>query len=172
MAHLLARHFPSRRAAPGGVAGKSSMLKKLLTTALVCSSSILVSACRNDQAPAILAAGFGDEDPALTTVSLPPAEWGEYSMQFPLLRNDRVCLLTGRIPDKKIMILFDACEGITGTGKISCNDGRVLDVQWSMASCRTGYGRSIGPASPGFFFGFGPNEENALSQLKAARQAR
>jgi hypothetical protein len=148
------------------------MLRKTLTTALICSSSLLIGACRNEQTSAVLAAGFADEDPQVSTVTLPPAEWGEYSMQFPLLRNDRVCLLTGRIPDKKIMILFDACEGITGTGKISCNDGRVLDVQWSMASCRSGHGRSIGPASPGFFFGFGLTEENALSQHKAARQAR
>ena len=148
------------------------MLKNVLTTALVCSSSLLIGACRNEQTSAMLAAGFGDEEPQIAAVTLPPAEWGEYSMQFPLLRNDRVCLLTGRIPDKKIMILFDACEGISGTGKISCNDGRVLDVQWSMTSCRAGYGRSIGSASPAFLFGFGPTEENALSQLKAARQAR
>ena len=148
------------------------MLKNVLTTALVCSSSLLISACRGDHTPAVLASGFADEPPAFAAVTLPPAEWGEYSMQFPLLRDDRVCLLTGRIPEIKIMLLFDACEGISGTGKISCNDGRVLDVQWSMASCRAGYGRSIGAASPAFFFGFGATEENALNQLKAAQQTR
>ena len=148
------------------------MLKNFLTTALVCSSSLLISACRGDHTPAVLVTGFADEPPALTTVTLPPAEWGEYSMRFPLHHEDRVCLLTGRIPEIKIMLLFDACEGISGTGKISCNDGRVQDVEWSMSSCRAGHGRSIGAASPGFFFGFGLTEENALNQLKAARQTR
>ena len=148
------------------------MLKNFLTTALVCSSSLLISACRSDYTPAVLVTEFADEPPSLTTVTLPPAEWGEYSMRFPLLYEDRVCLLTGRIPEIKIMLLFNACEGISGTGKISCNDGRVQDVEWSMASCRAGYGRSVGAASPGFFFGFGLTEENALGQLKAARQAR
>ena len=148
------------------------MLKRLLTTALVCSSPLLISACRSDNTPAVLVAGFGDEEPTLTTIAIPPSEWGEYSLRFPVYHGDRVCLLTGQIPEKKIMYLFDACEGVSGTGKISCNDGRAEDVQWSMASCIGGYGRTIGSASPGFFFGFGATEEYALNQLRTARNAR
>ena len=148
------------------------MLKKLLTTALVCSSPLLISACRSGNTPAVLVAGFGDEEPTLTTITIPPSEWGEYSLRFPVYHGDRVCLLTGRIPEKKIMLLFDACEGVSGTGKISCNDGHAEEVQWSMASCIGGHGRAIGPASPGFFFGFGATEEYALNQLRTARKAR
>ena len=148
------------------------MLKNVLTTALICSSSLLISACRSGNTPAVLIAGFADEEPTLTTITIPPSEWGEYSLRFPVQHGDRVCLLTGRIPEKKFMLLFDSCAGVSGTGKISCNDGRVEDVQWSMASCIGGYGRSTDPASPGFFFGFGATEAYALNQLKTARNTR
>lgn len=148
------------------------MLKNVLTTAVICASSLLISACRSGNTPAVLVAGFGDEEPTITTITIPPSEWGEYSLRVPVPHGDRVCLLTGRIPEKKIMFLFDACEGVSGTGKISCNDGRAEDVQWSMASCRGGYGRSMRTASPGFFFGFGPDEEYAFNQLRTARNAR
>ncbi len=148
------------------------MLKNVLTTAVICVSSLLISACRSGNTPAVLVAGFGDEEPTITTITIPPSEWGEYSLRVPVPHGERVCLLTGRIPEKKIMFLFDACEGVSGTGKISCNDGRAEDVQWTMASCRGGYGRTIGTASPGFFFGFGPTEEHAINQLKTSRDAR
>ncbi len=105
----------------------------------------------------------------VTAIVIPPPENGEYRMHYALHHGDGVCLLTGQIADENTLF-FSACEGVSGTGKISCNDGRALNLQWSLTSCRGGYGRSIEHAGPSFFFGFEQDEEKAFDQLKKAQQ--
>jgi len=145
------------------------MLKSVMTTALVCSSSLFTTACSTEVVRGVLVGNFIDEEPMVTSIVIPASSDGEYHMHFGLLQDKRVCLLTGEIPTATISF-FQACEGLSGPAKISCNDGRSLNLRWSLSSCRGGYGRSDERADSRFFFGFGDSEERARDQLDKARQ--
>jgi hypothetical protein len=144
------------------------MLKGILISALICSSALITTACRTGATQGVLVGGFADEELMVATIVIPLPEKGEYRIHFALHHGDRACLLTGRVFEKT-GLFFDSCDGLSGTGKISCNDGRVQNLRWSMPSCRGGSGRSIEPASPDFFFGFGLDEDSARMQLKTVQ---
>ena len=145
------------------------MFKNTITTVAILSSALLTAGCRTEDAHGFLAGKFVDEEPMLASVVIPPAERGEYPMYFALHQGDRTCLLTGTNFEENFLF-FSRCEGVSGTGRISCNDGRALNLQWTLTSCLGGYGRSIESEGPSFFFGFESNEEKALDQLKKAEQ--
>lgn len=145
------------------------MVKNIITTALIFSSSLITTACRTDSVQGVLVGRFADEEPMVSAIAIPPAEHGDYRMHYALHQGDGVCLLTGRISDENVFF-FSGCEGVSGIGKISCNDGRALDLQWTLTSCQGGYGRSIAHAGPAFFFGFEQNEQKARGQLEKAQQ--
>lgn len=145
------------------------MVKNIITTALIFSSSLITTACRTESVQGVLVGRFADEEPMVTEIVIPPAEDGEFRMHYALHQGDGVCLLTGRISDESVFF-FGGCEDVSGIGRISCNDGRALDLQWTLTSCQGGYGRSIEHAGPGFFFGFEQDEEKARGQLEMAQQ--
>lgn len=63
------------------------------------------------------------------------------------------------------------CEPFIGLGLLSCSDGRRFDLEWTMTSCHSGFGRSSGDGEPLFAFGFSGDVEGALDQLESARAA-
>ena len=144
------------------------MLSKLVTTALIASSSLITTGCRTDDVQGVLAGAFANEAPIVNSIVIPASATGEYYMHHALLHDESVCLLTGQIALPAIPFFY-SCKGLSGTGRISCNDGRALDVDWSLTSCQGGYGRSKESGGSRFYFGFGDNEARALDQLKKAR---
>ena len=146
------------------------MLKNVMTTALICSSSLIVTACSTEDVRGVLVGNFIDEETMVTSIVIPASRGGEYHMHFGLLQDKRVCLLSGDIPTAPLSF-FQPCEGLSGPAKISCNDGRSLNLRWFLTSCQGGYGRSDERADSRFFFGFGDSEERARDQLDKARQA-
>lgn len=143
------------------------MLPHRTTTALIL-TSLLATACRTDPVQGVLVAGFVDEEPSVRTVVIPASEDGELQLHYVLEGNDRICVMTGEVPLRNLF-LHSRCDGVTGTGKLSCNDGRSLNLEWTLTSCNGGYGRSMEFAGPTFFFGFDANEEKARQQMKKAQ---
>ena len=88
-------------------------------------------------------------------------------MYFGIHQDGRVCLVTGKVPATTIPLL-QSCEGLSGSGRISCNDGQVLTLKWSLTSCHGGYGRSSERTDSRFFFGFADSEAQAFEQLSKA----
>ena len=146
------------------------MLKSVLMTSLIVSSSLITAACRTEAVRGVLVGGFVDEEPMSTTVVIPGADGSNFPIYFELRQGDTICLLTGEIRHG-IVPLFAICEGSQGSGNIWCNDGRTRNLQWSLSSCQGGYGYSNNRVGPRFFFGFEQTEEKARDQLMAARQA-
>lgn len=146
---------------------RTVMLKRFITTALICSSSLITSACRTADARAVLVGRFAEEELMVATIVIPQPEGGEYQMYIPLRQDQELCVLTGIIPEDDFPF-FGRCENLSGTGSISCNNGRSRQVRWLLTSCQSGHGRSIGSFSPDFFFGFSSDKEKAIEQLKWA----
>jgi len=144
------------------------MLRNIATTALLCSSSLITTACVTDDVRGILVGGFSDTEPTVIPIVIPAPQDGEYHIHYGFTQEGRVCLLTGEIPTDRIAF-FEPCEGLRGTGRISCNDGRMLNLRWVLTSCQGGYGRSDAHADSSFYFGFGESEEHARDQLSKAR---
>lgn len=140
------------------------MLRSILTTALLCSST---TACVTEDVRGVLVGGFSDTEPIVTSIVIPASQDGEYHIHYGFRQEGSVCLLTGEIPTDRIP-LFQPCEGLRGTGRISCNDGRTQNLQWVLTSCKGGYGRSEERASSIFHFGFGDSEEHAREQMNEA----
>lgn len=141
------------------------MLKNMITTALICSTPLLTTACRTEGARAVLVGRFTGEEPMITSIAIPQPERGEYAMHFALHQGETLCVLAGSIPEDNVPF-FERCEGLSGRGSISCNNGRFSDVTWTLTSCHGGYGRSVGSLGPGFSFGFDQDKEKAIEQLR------
>lgn len=88
-------------------------------------------------------------------------------MYFALHQGETLCVLAGSIPEDNIPF-FGRCDGLSGIGSISCNNGRSSEVTWTLTSCQGGYGRSIGNFGPNFYFGFDQVKEKAFEQLREA----
>jgi len=144
------------------------MLKKIVTNTLILSSSLIATGCVTEDARGVLVGGFSAAMPTVTSIAIPASQDGEYHFHYGFRQEDSVCLLTGEIPTPRIPF-FEPCDGLRGTGRVSCNDGRTLNLQWLLTSCQGGYGRSDEGAESGFFFGFGGSEEMARDQLRKAR---
>lgn len=145
------------------------MLKSLITTTLICSSSLITTACRTAGAHAVLAGQFADEELVVTPIVIPPPEGGEYQMYISLRQGEGLCVLAGAIPEDDALF-FSRCDNLSGTGRISCNNGRSAQVRWALTSCQSGHGRSIGKFGPDFFFGFDQDKEKAIEQLREAER--
>jgi hypothetical protein len=142
------------------------MLKNIV---LIFSSSLITAACVSEDVRGVLVGGFSDADPIVTAIVIPASQDGEYHLHYGFRQEDRVCLLSGELPTASIPY-FQSCAGLRGTGKISCNDGRALNLKWVLDSCQSGYGRSDGRADSRFTFGFGDSEERGRDQLEKARR--
>lgn len=146
----------------------AAILRKVVTTALILSSSLIATACVTENVRGVLVGGFSDTEPVVTSIVIPASQDGEYDFHYGFRYQNSVCLLTGEIPTPMIPFI-EPCDGLRGTGRVSCNDGRRLTLQWALTSCQGGYGRSDEGAESGFFFGFGSSEELARDQLRKAR---
>ena len=102
-----------------------------------------------------------------TPIVIPQPEGGEYQMYIPLHQGEGLCVLAGVIPEDDFAF-FGRCENLSGTGSISCNNGRSAQVRWTLTSCQGGHGRSVGNFGPNFFFGFDQDKEKAIEQLRKA----
>lgn len=147
------------------------MHQPMLRTVLLCSFSLLTAACRTEETRAVLVGRFAGEEAMVASIVIPPQEGGEYPMYFALAQGETLCVLAGSIPDDDTLF-FKRCEGLSGKGSISCNNGRSSDVSWTLSSCHGGHGRSIGNLGPGFSFGFEQSKEKATRQLHEAEQTR
>ena len=165
------RHEEPTNAETAGQTGGPIMRQPMLRTVLICSFSLLTAACRTEETHAILVGRFADEETMLASIVIPALEDGEYPMYFALAQGETLCVLAGSIPDDNALF-FKRCEGLSGKGSISCNNGRSSDVSWTLSSCHGGHGRSIGNLGPGFSFGFEQDKEKAVRQLRKAEQAR
>lgn len=103
----------------------------------------------------------------VTQIVIPQPAGGEYPLYIALRQDEGLCVLSGAIPEDDTLF-FGRCENLSGTGNISCNNGRSAQVQWTLTSCQGGYGRSIRKYGPDFFFGFDQNKEKAIEQLRKA----
>lgn len=143
------------------------MLKSLITTTLICSSSMITTACRTTDTRAVLVGQFADEELMVTPIVIPQPAGGEYQLYIALRQGDGLCVLSGAIPEDDALF-FGHCENLSGAGNISCNNGRSAQVQWTLTSCQGGHGRSIRKYGPDFFFGFDQDKEKAIEQLRKA----
>jgi len=140
---------------------------KFIVTASICLIALVTSACRSGNATGVLVGGFADEKPIFRTKIVLPSRDEEYQLRYELHQGNTVCLLTGKLPREELPT-FNNCKGQTGTGRISCNDGRAMNLQWTLTSCEGGMGWSVETTGPSFFFGFEHDKERALDQLAQA----
>lgn len=138
------------------------------TTAVLILSSVIATACRTEPIQGFLTVGFVGEEPMTRTIIIPPPEDGEYEVHYVIEKDDRICVLTGRIPLEN-MLFSNFCDGLTGYGKLSCNDGRAMGLQWTLTSCEGGYGRSTEFAGSTFHLGFESTEKKARQQFENAQ---
>lgn len=147
--------------------GTPKLLRRSTTTVLIV-SSLAATACRTDAVPAFLAVRIADEEAVVRPILVPSPENGQYQLYYAVERGDAICALTGLIPIEDLP-LHHWCEGMNGIGKLSCNDGEILNLQWTLTSCQGGYGRSVEFAGSTFYFGFDTTTEAALAQLDTAQ---
>ena len=149
-----------------GSNGQNTMMRTITPALLILFLSLSTSACRigNSAGVGVVAGHFADQPLSINTVTFLLPEEGRSQMHFPLYLGDTVCLLTGQITEEEVSV-FKSCAGGNGVGRMSCNDGRTLALQWVLTSCQGGYGYSIGSAAPAFLFGFELTEEGARDQL-------
>lgn len=146
------------------------MLKSIVTSVLILTFSMAVTACRSGSEYGVLVAKFDDGAQLFKAKIFLPAVEDRYQFNFELRQGKLVCSLTGQRKEKELVVA-DRCEGIKGEGKISCNDGYAQRLRWLQTSCLGGHGRSIGKKGRHFYFGFDHNKERALDQLAKAQQA-
>lgn len=141
-----------------------------MMTSLIVSSSLITAGCRTEAVRGVVVGRFVDEQPMAASVLIPASNEAVFPIYVELRQSDTVCLLSGEIREG-IVPLFDICEGASGSGNISCNDGRTLKLEWTLSSCQGGNGRSTNSVGSRFFFGFDLTGKKALDQLTAAQQA-
>jgi len=146
------------------------MVKRVVGTALVLAFCLANASCRSEYAHGVLVARFSDRSPIFRAKIALPSSGESYQLVYELRQGPLSCSLTAALLDNELPVLGD-CAGRSGSGKISCSDGREFPLSWSLASCRGGFGRSQNPGRPVFLFGFGLDPDQALDQLDEAENA-
>lgn len=142
------------------------MIRTITSALLILFLPLSISACRTGSRTesGVIASHFADQPVSINPVSYLLPEEGRSQMHLPVYLGDTVCLLTGQISEEEVSV-FKSCAGGNGVGRMSCNDGRTLELQWVLSSCQGGYGYSIGSTKPAFLFGFEGTELGAREQL-------
>lgn len=99
-------------------------------------------------------------------VPVPSAE-DDYRFNFALQNGKKTCTLIGALDAPPPA---GECAGASGRGTITCNDGKPMKLRWTLSSCRSGSGRSIGKGKTRFLFGYAHNKERAQDQLDRIRK--
>ena len=132
----------------------------------------LLAACGSNSGRATLVAELGDSRyPIKAKVDFPAAEDG-FKFGYDLRQNDKTCVLTGHPDVRRGSSFPDDCEGIRGSGRLTCTDGADARIVWVMTSCRSGYGWTIRRGGTAFHFGFSHNKDRALDQLERAQREK
>ena len=113
---------------------------------------------------------FSDRDGLIKAIIELPKGEQLPELDYELRRGSFSCLLTARLTEDATPSAY-GCAGRHGSGAISCNDGRKLPLNWSLSSCRGGFGRSPEDRTPMFFFGFGTDPDRALDRLEDSASA-
>jgi S1-C subfamily serine protease len=63
------------------------------------------------------------------------------------------------------------CAGQRGRGRVSCSDGRRMNIEWFATSCSTGYGEGADKDGVTFRFAFGFDDATAQQELAKVSKA-
>jgi len=63
------------------------------------------------------------------------------------------------------------CAGQRGRGRVSCSDGRRMNIEWFATSCTTGYGEGADKGGTTFRFAFGFDDATAQQELAKVSKA-
>lgn len=149
---------------PNGYKGEPVGIVVLII--LACTLPFIISVWRQESGHGVLVAAFGNGARVVrfvAKVALPERE-NAFRFAYDLKRGEQACTLTGELDIKEVPDPA-ACAGTRGHGNIVCAGGRPMKLQWSMDSCQSGSGRSMGKGSAKFYFAYARNQESAFDAL-------
>lgn len=130
-------------------------------------SCLVATACNPENGHVFLVGRFSDQGGILkTNLSLPPRD-DSFHFRSELRQGDLSCALTAKLLDKTPLNASD-CAGRKGSGKVSCNDGQKYPLEWTLTSCRSGFGRAVPGSAQPFVFGFNRDPDRAIDQMEKA----
>ena len=151
---------------------KSPPARLVGSAVIALTAALALAACGMNSGRAVLVAELGESRyPIKARVEFPAAEDG-FKFGYDLRQGDKTCVLTGRPDERRGARFPDDCDGIKGSGRLTCTDGADARIAWIMTSCRSGYGWTIRRGGTSFRFGFSHNKDRALDQLERAQHEK